>query len=212
MNLSLYYELRKPSNVDENATYPAIFVMHGMGSDEQDMLSLFDGLQEEYFIFAIRGPIIQPPGYAFFEMEQLGTPPEQSSFEEALAKVAQFIREAKQHFPIAEDQIFLSGFSQGAIMSMSLALVLGEKIKGVMAFSGYLPDIVKNNVASVKELSIFISHGEHDPVLPFEWGESANAYFNQLGAEVTFKSYPIQHGVSWENREAAFKWLKDNSK
>ena len=35
------------------------------------------------------------------------------------------------------------GFSQGAILSMTLGLKLGNRIKGIIALSGYIPAFVK---------------------------------------------------------------------
>ena len=39
----MMYELRKPKHVEPGKTYPALFVMHGIGSNEQNMLSMVAG-------------------------------------------------------------------------------------------------------------------------------------------------------------------------
>ena len=50
-----------------------------------------------------------------------------------------------------------------------------------MALSGYLPKIVTEDydIKPVDELSVFISHGEMDGVLPYEWGVFAQEYFKK---------------------------------
>ena len=68
------YELRKPATEEQGRTYPAIFLMHGMGSNEQDILTLVSGLEKDAYVFGIRGPIEQPPGFAYFTIEGFGKP------------------------------------------------------------------------------------------------------------------------------------------
>lgn len=46
----MIYKLRRPEQIDPNKSYPAIFVMHGIGSNEQDILTLVDGLEEQFYI------------------------------------------------------------------------------------------------------------------------------------------------------------------
>lgn len=64
-------------------------------------------------------------------------------------------------------------------MSMTLALVLGDDIKGFVALSGYVPQFVKEEYEkkSVQHTSVFISHGEYDPVFPIQIGEENRQYF-----------------------------------
>lgn len=92
---------------------------------------------------------------------------------------------------------------------MTLGLSLGHRIKGIIALSGYVPAFVKEeyNIQPVDQLSLFISHGEMDQVLPFDWGLANNEYFRKLGAKVTFKTYQEGHTVSVENHRDFMQWL-----
>ena len=211
MNSPMTYEIRQPKEVDPNKTYPALFVMHGMGSNEQNMLSLVNGLEEEFYIFSIRGHLAQPPGFAFFTIEGYGKP-HREVFDQAVTKLTNFIDYASEQYPIDSSQLYLLGFSQGAILSMTLGLALGERIKGIVALSGYIPGFVRDeyNVKSVKHMSLFISHGEMDQVLPFEWGVANNEYFQGQGATVTFKTYQEGHTISLQNHNDYRKWLLDS--
>lgn len=208
MRAPMIYQLSKPKHVEPNKTYPALFVMHGIGSNEQNMLSLVDGVAESFYIFSIRGHLSQPPGYAFFTIEGYGKP-HRSVFDEGITILTNFIDYACEEYPIDQSQLYLLGFSQGAILSMTLGLTLGDRIKGIVALSGYIPYFVKEeyDIKSVDKVSLFISHGEFDQVLPFEWGKANNEYFKQLGANVTFKTYPEGHTVSQQNYEDFTKWL-----
>jgi phospholipase/carboxylesterase len=211
LNSPIIYELRQPKQIDPSKTYPALFVMHGIGSNEQNMLSLVNGLEEQFFIFSIRGQLEQAPGFAYFTIEGYGKP-HRDIFDQAINKLTSFIDYASEQYPIDLSHLYLLGFSQGAILSMTLGLTLGERIKGIIALSGYIPGFVKDeySLKPVNQMSLFISHGEMDQVLPFEWGLANNEYFQGLGATVTFKTYQEGHTVSLQNLQDYMKWLLDS--
>ena len=210
MNSPMIYELRRPAQTEPGKTYPALFLMDGIGSNEQNMLSLVNGLEDRFYIFSIRGHLPQPPGYAFFTIQGYGKP-HREVFDEGIRKLTSFIDYACEDYPLDESQLFLLGFSQGAILSMTLGLTLGSRIKGIIALSGYIPAFVKEEyqIQSVDNLSLFISHGVLDQVLPFDWGVANNEYFSGLGADVTFKTYQEGHTVSMDNHRDFMNWLME---
>ncbi|MFS0823868.1 alpha/beta hydrolase [Bacillus sp. 1P02SD] len=213
MNSPFVYELRNPSTIDSNKKYPALFLMHGMGSNEQDLLSLTKGLEEFFYIFSIRGPLTQPPGYAFFTIEGYGKP-HREVFDHSIGQLTHYLDYASQSYPIDQENIYLVGFSQGAIVSMTLGLSLGDRIKGIVALSGYIPRFVKEeyDIQSIENLSIFISHGQQDPVLPYQWGVESKEFFEKLGANVSFHSYPEGHTVSLQNYRDLREWITNKLK
>ncbi|WP_134683667.1 alpha/beta hydrolase [Brevibacillus migulae] len=213
MNSPMIYELRRPQQIVPNQTYPALFVMHGMGSNEQDLLSLVEELKEQVYIFSIRGHLEQPPGYAYFTIQGLGKP-HRDAFDLAVGKMTSFIDYATQQYPIDQNRLYLLGFSQGAILSMTLGLALGDRIKGIIALSGYIPAFVKEDYAvkPVNHLSLFISHGVYDPVLPYEWGVENQVHFKKLGAAVSFHTYQEGHTVSLQNYQDFMKWIQESLK
>lgn len=207
----MFYELRRPKQLDPAKKYPAIFVMHGIGSNERNMLSLVKELEEQFFIFCIRGHLEHSPGFAYFTIQGYGKP-NRDVFDESISKLTGFIDYASKEYPLDLKQFYLLGFSQGAILSMTLGLTLGERIKGIIALSGYIPSFVKEeyDIKSINHMSVFISHGEMDQVLPYEWGLANTEYFLALGASVTFKTYQVGHTVSLDNYRDYLKWLLDS--
>ncbi len=190
---------------------PAIFLFHGYGSDEKDLLSLVENFNETYHIFSLRGPITIFPGYAFWNFEENGQPV-RVEFDEVLKSTQVFINEAIEEYNLDTENIVLLGFSQGAMLAQSLALVMGESVSKVVALSGYIPDFVKEErytKKSVKHLKIFISHGIDDPVVPYSLGKESSEYFKSIGADVTFKSYTSGHFVTLENRDDLVKFIKE---
>jgi len=211
MNTTFTYIHSAPQTTDEKKKYPALFLIHGMGSNENDLVGLVTSLKEKCHIFSIRGPISQPPGYAFFTIEGLGKP-HRTVFDQVIKDLQSFIQEAMEEYSVDREQVYLLGFSQGAILSQTLALVMGKQIKGIVALSGYIPAFAKGEYATqpVDQLNVFISHGELDNMLPFEWGVASKDYFTEQGANVTFKSYPIAHGVAAENHRDLLAFLNEN--
>lgn len=197
MNTKIVYTLSKPTNMDR-AKHPAIFLMHGMGSNENDLPSILQELKNDYYIFSLRGPISQPPGYAFFTIERIGLP-HQEPFENILKELQHFIDEAKSHFDIDENGIYLMGFSQGAILSQSLASIMGNRLAGIVSLSGYLPELVETMEQSpVNGLRVFLAHGEQDNIIPFSWSEKSKEHFEEKGAEVAYYPYTGGHFLTQE--------------
>lgn len=188
---------------------PSLFLFHGMGSNEEDLLQLVKEFQGSHHIFSLRGPIIFNPGYAFFTSEEEGIPDRQV-FDKVVTYLHQFIAEAIQEYSLDQSKISLIGFSQGAVLAQTLALTMGSLIKGVAALSGYLPDFVKEEYRKhpVDHLKMFISHGEYDYVVPSHWGLESKNYFEGLEANVTFKTYEDGHGVVPENQLDLVNFLK----
>ena len=124
--------------------------------------------------------------------------------------VANFIDELTANYAIDENNVTLVGFSQGTILSYAIALSYPEKVKRIVAMSGYLnqemlvDDYLKNNLSNLK---FFISHGTVDQVVPVEWGRKAKPFLNNLGIESVYKEYPIGHGISPQNFHDFKEWL-----
>ncbi|MNI11070.1 Carboxylesterase 2 [compost metagenome] len=120
-----------------------------------------------------------------------------------------FIQYATDKYPVDSKRRYLLGFSQGAILSMTLALTMGGQIKGIVALNGYVPEFVKMEypLKTVTDVSVFISHGEYDSVFPIRIGQETAAYFQNQTPRCTFNTYPIGHGVSEENQRDLVNWM-----
>jgi phospholipase/carboxylesterase len=200
MNTPFTFNHTQPTNMDPTKKYPAIFLLHGMGSHEDDLPTLVQDFQEQCHIFSLRGPITQKPGYAFFTIQEVGQP-DRAIFDKVLVALQRFLLEAIDEYQIDPHKVFVLGFSQGAVLAQSLAFVMGNLVTGIVALSGYTPKFVTEEYAirSVEHLQAFISHGDYDYVIPSQWGMESKEIFEQFGATVTFKQYPDGHGVTLDN-------------
>ncbi len=214
MNLSLEYKIQEPKiKLDKN---PLILLLHGYGSNEDDLFSFATELPEEYYIISARAPYdMQYGAYAWYAINFDADENKFSDHEQAKVSrdlIAGFIDELIQTYPIDAQKVTLVGFSQGAILSYAVALSYPEKVQKVVAMSGYLnleivaEDYLKNNFNNLK---IFSSHGTVDQVIPVEWARKTPAIVENLGINITYKEYPIGHGVAPQNFYDFKNWLQE---
>jgi phospholipase/carboxylesterase len=206
------YDVHLPANMDPDKKYPVVFTLHGKGSNEKNMFGLVAPLADDFIIISIRGNLPLGAGHQYYDLKSLGNPIREM-FDEAVKQLEAFIYYATEKYPIDPGKRYLLGFSQGAILSMTLALTMGEGLKGIVALNGYVPDFVKTEypLRGVKDVSVFISHGEYDSVFPVRIGHETAAYFKDQTPRLTFNLYPTDHGVSEENQFDFLNWLKQDA-
>jgi phospholipase/carboxylesterase len=208
MKPAYQYDIHLPSYLDPEKKYPTIFTFHGKGSNEKNMFGLVAPLSDDFIIVGIRGNLTLGTGFQYYELKSLGNPIREV-FDRAIQQLEAFILYATEKYPIDSKRRYLLGFSQGAILSMTLALTMGDQLKGIVALNGYVPGFVKTEypLKSVKDVSVFISHGEYDSVFPIQIGQETATYFQNQTRRWTFKTYPTDHGVSEENQRDFVNWL-----
>ncbi|MEK4229987.1 alpha/beta hydrolase [Solibacillus sp. FSL H8-0538] len=198
MNSPYIFQRTAPQVTGEKQ--PAIFLLHGLASNEQDLVQLVGDFKAQCHIFSLQGPIQHKPGYAFYTFEEEGKP-QRDVFDKVVKFTEAFILEAIHEFNLDAEKIYVVGFNQGAVIAQTLALIMGNAIRGTAALSGYIPEFVATEYSkkSMDNSKIFISHGEYDYVYPFAWGEASATFFADYGTDVTFKTYADGHGVTPEN-------------
>ena len=212
MNLSLEYKIREPKiKWDKN---PLLLLIHGYGSNEEDLFSFAVELPDEYYIVSARAPYdLQYRSYSWYAINFDADQNKFSDNEQAKTSrdlIAQFIDELDANYPIDSNNVTLIGFSQGTILSYAVALSHPEKVQRVVAMSGYInTEILEENYLknSFVNLKIFTSHGTVDQLIPVDWGRKAKPFLENLGIEIIYKEYPIGHGVSPQNFDDFKNWL-----
>jgi phospholipase/carboxylesterase len=191
-----------------------LLLLHGYGSNEEDLFSFAAELPEDYYVVSARAPYnLQYGSYAWYA---INFDADQNKFSDNTQArisrdlIAKFIDELTTNYPIDSSNVTLIGFSQGTILSYAVAISHPEKVQRVVAMSGYVnQDILEDNYLknSFSNLKIFASHGTADQVIPLEWGRKAKPFLENLGIKITYKEYPIGHGVSPQNFYDFKNWL-----
>ena len=206
---SLLHKIVYPG-IANTGPHPAVILLHGRGTDENDLLGLASYLDPRLFIASVRAPFAFPfGGHTWYEIIEVGTP-EQSQFEESYQRLLQFIGDLKQGYPVDPQRVFLLGFSMGSVMSFALSLSHPELLRGVIAHSGYIPEHMTNRfrLEAVNTLSLFVGHGTQDPVIPVSYGRRAKEFLSATKADLTYKEYPIPHTMSEESLTDLSFWLQ----
>ncbi|MBI3111006.1 MAG: dienelactone hydrolase family protein [Ignavibacteriales bacterium] len=206
---SLLHKIVYPG-IANTGPHPAVILLHGRGTDENDLLGLASYLDPRLFIASVRAPFAFPfGGHTWYEIIEVGTP-EQSQFEESYQRLLQFIGDLKQGYPVDPQRVFLLGFSMGSVMSFALSLSHPELLRGVIAHSGYIPEHMTNRfrLEAVNTLSLFVGHGSQDPVIPVSYGRRAKEFLSATKADLTYKEYPIPHTMSEESLTDLSLWLQ----
>jgi phospholipase/carboxylesterase len=211
ISTTLVHKVRPPAT-SEHAKSPALILLHGRGTDEDDLLGLADFLDPRFFIVSARAPYRFEEGhdgYTWFGLQEIGKPDPQQ-FSEAYHHLTRFIEDVKTGYPVDPACVFLFGFSMGSIMAFAVALTQPNAVRGIVAHSGYIPESVSLQFTwtQLSSLSVFIAHGLHDPVIPVQKARRAQELLSKTGADLTYKEYPIQHTISEESLADLSKWLQ----
>ena len=212
---TLYHLVRKPKIEIEKA--PLLIMLHGYGSNEEDLFSFAEELPDELFIISVRAPYPLPPyGNAWYAIHWQGSTDGKFSDDNQAVisreKIVQFLDEVKENYPVDPDNVSLVGFSQGCILSFAVALSYPEKIRNVIGLSGYInKNIIREGIQKrdFSNLSVYSSHGSADQVIPVEWARMTKPFLDSLKIGNTFSEFPVGHGVAPQNFQELKKWLED---
>ena len=210
--LSLHHIIRPSQKTDGKA--PVMFMLHGYGSNEDDLFSFASELSDELCIISIRAPHnLMPSAFAWYAIhfdEDAGKWTDKAQAKASLNNIASFIDQAVEAYDLDQTNVSLLGFSQGAILSYALALSHPKKIKKVIALSGYIEEDIldpKYTSNDFSDLSCYCSHGTVDQVIPVEWARKTPTFLEALDIEHTYEEFPVGHGVAPQNFFSFKKWL-----
>ena len=189
-------------------------MLHGYGSDENDLFSFATELPKELFIISLRAPhSMNPYGNAWYAIHFDEIQNKWNDTEQAIESrdlIAQFIDEACSKYPVNKNNVTLLGFSQGTILSYAVAFTYPKKVKNIIALSGYISeDMIPENldVDAYSHLNFYCSHGSQDQVIPVEWARKSPKFLNHLGIKHIYSEFPVGHGVSPQNFYEFKNWL-----
>lgn len=210
--LSLHHIIR-PAQKTVGQT-PVIFMLHGYGSNEEDLFSFASELPAELCIISIRAPHdLMQSSFAWYAINFDADANKWTDKEQAKAslnKIVSFIDQAIAAYDLDPTNVSLLGFSQGAILSYSVALSYPNKVKNVIALSGYIEEDILDAQYTTKDfshLSFYCSHGTVDQVIPVEWARKTPPLLKALNIEYQFEEFPVGHGVAPQNFFSLKTWL-----
>jgi phospholipase/carboxylesterase len=179
-------------------TAPVLVLLHGVRSNEHDLMGLAPVLDERFRIFSVRAPLTLGAGaYGWYNVEFRpdGFLLNEEEAKDGLNKLLAFLD------GIA-GPVYLMGFSQGAIMSVAAALTVPEKVEAVVAMSGRLLESLVADRAEderLRGLPVTVVHGTEDSVIPIGMGRAMRDYLAALPVDLTYREYDMGHHLSQES-------------
>ena len=195
-----------------------LVLMHGVGSNEQDLFSLASQLPERFHVLSLRAPHRMGPGsHAWFDFSV--EPSGARSINEAQeahsrALVAQTVEAASAQLGIAPERVVVGGFSQGGIMALSLLLTRPELLHAAMVWhSRLLAEVVPLQAPheALHGKKLWLSHGTHDNVIPLASAQAIAHHMATLPVSVTYREFPGAHEIRPPELAATVAWLESLS-
>ncbi len=184
----------------------AIILLHGRGADAEDIISLADEFCDEtFYIAALQATNNAWYPYSFLSPEAANEP----WLSSAIQTVKRLIDEILVYIPA--EKIYISGFSQGACLTLEVGARYAIRYAGIIAFSGGLigetirTEKYNGNFEGTK---VFIGNSDKDPHIPLLRSQESANLLQLMGAEVTLKVYPdMPHTIIKDEIETVKKLM-----
>ncbi|MDD3457913.1 MAG: phospholipase [Weeksellaceae bacterium] len=207
----IQYLERRPKVNTQNPKL--MLLIHGYGSNEEDLFGFADAFPDDFHVVSLRATHTLSPGmYAWYEINFLDSRKFNNIPQgiESRNKLVKFIDEFIQKENCDKENVWICGFSQGAILSYSIALNYPEKVKHISILSGYpekefIGEI--NHQKDFSKLNFFISHGTEDPVIPVEWARKGKPLLDRLNIQYQYNEYYQGHGLNQQNYNDFMNWV-----
>ncbi|MEO7176434.1 MAG: dienelactone hydrolase family protein [Saprospiraceae bacterium] len=214
-DLSLKYVVRKPTKLD--AKTPTLILMHGYGSNEGDLFGLETQLPKNFLVISVRAPYsLGGNSFEWFSLPESGSTIKESEadLQKSVALVKKFVAEVLAKFKTDPKQVYLSGFSQGGMMAYSVGLTAPEMFKGIAPLGGRIFEVTKKEIkvsTPLKQLRIFIGHGDQDNRVAYKYATDAEKYLKSLGLSPELHTYKgLGHSINAQEVMEVKKWLESN--
>jgi phospholipase/carboxylesterase len=194
---------------------PLLILMHGVGANETGLIGVAKTLDPRFIKLVVRSPLpFGPDAYGWFHVDFTAAGPVHNAVEAEAGRrlLADFIPEAVRDHGADPRRVYLLGFSQGAIMAMSMLLTRPDLVAGAVAWSGrILPESLANRQPGpdLGQRDALVIHGTRDQTLPVRHGRaSRDALLAVPLRSVAFHELDMGHEVNAEEIELTNRWLE----
>jgi phospholipase/carboxylesterase len=188
-------------------TAPLVVLLHGRGADESTILGLADHLPVGPSYAAVRAPIAEAGGFAWFANRGIGRP-----VAESLRATMDWFRAWLDNVAPVGRPVVLIGFSGGAAFAGGLLLDDPARYAGAAILYGTLPfdagvPVTPGRLARVP---VFVAQGTHDTVIPRELLDATYSFLlNDSGSPTIARRDPVGHGIGREALANLGGWLAE---
>jgi phospholipase/carboxylesterase len=197
---------------DDSKKRPLIIAVHGRGASAEDLIPILpEVIDGDHIGVFPNGPMCMQLGawgigHAWYD---LGSD-QFSTLRESRQHLTDLLTEAMTKYNCPPERTFLSGFSQGAVMTLEVGLRFPQRLAGLIALSGYMPepDILMQEAIRDPQRQILVAHGTHDDVVPVEAGRLVDRELRLLGFQVQYREFAVGHSISFDEMAFVREWIK----
>ena len=197
---------------ETTATSPTLIMMHGYGSNAQDLFGFTPYLPKHYNVISLEAPISLPMGgYAWFPL-RIDLPLEAWIEAADINRISKLVLDTLESCISSEyldpKQVSLLGFSQGAMLGWTLALNYPDRFQRLIALSGFVVEQaiqIPNERDSIPK--IYAAHGTNDGVIPIQMARDTIRPLAQKYPAIDYREFPDAHEVSQANFTQLLEWL-----
>lgn len=196
--------------------HPALLLLHGLTGDENVMWVFSSRLPKDHLILAPRGLYpAREGGYSWHKDEKDGWPGVQDFYAsvdalldmldalpEQAAKAGEQSRNGRPGWAAVSkadfSRVSLVGFSQGAALAYTLAMLHPRRIRLLAGLAGFVPEGMEALVESrpLQGKQVFVTHGTEDDKVPVERARRSVELLEQAGADVNYCEEEVGHKLS----------------
>jgi phospholipase/carboxylesterase len=190
----------------DDATGPLVLLLHGRGSNEREIVGLADYLPTGPSYVAVRAPIAEGGGFAWFANRGIGRPVAESLAEAMTWFCAWLEAVAPPGRPVV-----LVGFSGGATFAGGLVLDDPARFAGLATLYATLPfDAgVPTTPGRLAGVPVLIAQGDADQMIPIELQTRTWEYLHgDSGAHLLARRSSGGHAITKSDLEALAGWIR----
>ena len=190
-----------------------LVLLHGVGGNETNLAALGAGIGTETLVVLPRAGIeLGSNAFAWFRVTFLKDGPSivANEAEASRRTLIRFIGQLQRAYGIEASRTIIGGFSQGGILSASVALSSPETVAGFAVLAGrVLPELEPQIVERERLLALrgYIAHGRDDDKLPVDWAHRADDWLTRLGVEHEMRLYSAGHFLNEKMQTDFRNWL-----
>ncbi len=198
-----------PTGYEPNYAYPLLVFFHGHGGNEEQILRLAPKLsRRNYICIGLRGPDVVGTrddgrlGYSWG--------PDASCDAQVEDYVFRAVEQTRRHYHVHSERIYLAGICEGATLAYRLGLMFPEKLAGVIALNGCMPQngpLLR--LPEIRQLKVFIGHGIANAVVPLSIARRNWRLLYTAGVSVEMHTYPATHRLHRDMLRDIDRWIID---
>ena len=194
----------------------AVILLHGYGGDGNDISMLTFNWSRHLPNTVFLCPnghepcSINPVGYQWFDLTKDDPLYILEQSKKAEEKLFKFIEEVKNEFKLDNDKICLSGFSQGCMMAINLALITKDQFRCVVGFSGKIINQQDLKFRKKTSAHILLIHGDSDEIVSSSYLLEAKDFFIRNNIKVeTHLIKKCGHHIPIEASSIALNYIQN---